>query len=294
MSKKTLSIVCRSVMTSEMSEISALQFLTYIRSGIDLMSLVNVEDGAQQKVIKGGSKVLIEKIVEDLKANKVDLVLNTPIRKLSQDDQFVTVESDNSTFKGKYCVVALSPMLCGRLIYNPPLPAVKDELFQRYPMGKVIKIIVSYDRPYWREHGLSGQIVSDDENSPIVSSFDHSHDGYYNLIGFCSGKLAIKYRKLSKEERKKAVCKQYADMFNIEEMNNPIGYFELDWSEELYSRGCYCGNLTPGALINYGNVLKDNFKKIYFTSTELSESWCGYMEGAMNSGIEVAQKILNL
>lgn len=278
-----------------MSEVSALQFLTYLRSGVDLMTLVKTDDGgAQEKVIKGGSKVLIEKIVEELKSNKVDLLLNTPIYKVSQDDQSVTVYSESSTFKGKNCVLALSPVLCGRLIYDPPLPVMKDELFQRYPMGKTLKIIVSYNRPYWRDNGYSGQLVTDDENYPIVATFDHSHGGYYNLIGFCAGKLAIKFRKLTKEERKKAVCKQYAEMFNIQEMNNPVGYFEIDWSEEVYTRGCYCGNMTPGTMSNYGTVLRDNFNRIYFSSTELSKSWCGYMEGAANSGIEVARKILDL
>lgn len=291
--KATIDAVCRSVLTVEPSQISALQFLFYMRSGTSLTCLCATSDGAQDEVIKGGSKSLIDKLVDDLTSQSVDMILETPINMISQTDSLVTVRGDNATFEGKYVVMAMSPNLCGRMKYSPPLPTTKDQLFQRFPNGNVIKTIVSYERCHWKEYGFSGQIVSDSDD-PIVTSFDHSHDGYYNIIGFCGGKNASKYRAMSQEDRKKAVCEQYARLFGIEEMKNPKAYFEKDWSADEYTRGCYGGIMMTGALFEYGKALHDNHERIYFGSTELSDIWNGYMDGAVRMGKKLAERILPL
>jgi monoamine oxidase len=42
--------------------------------------------------------------------------------------------------------------LAGRIEYDPPLPAARDQLTQRMPMGSVIKLAV-YDEPFWQDEG---------------------------------------------------------------------------------------------------------------------------------------------
>lgn len=49
-------------------------------------------------------------------------------------------------------------------------------------MGKLIKVVVLYDRQYWKEKGYSGEIVSDSFDAPILSCFDDSKlDEYGNV-----------------------------------------------------------------------------------------------------------------
>ena len=52
------------------------------------------------------------------------------------------------------------PALAGRIEYEPALPAARDQLTQRMPMGSVIKCMAVYEEPFWRERGLTGQAVS--------------------------------------------------------------------------------------------------------------------------------------
>ena len=52
-----------------------------------------------------------------------------------------------------YVVLALAPSLQTRIQFEPALPSVRTQLNQRMPMGSVIKCMVYYDRPYWKEKG---------------------------------------------------------------------------------------------------------------------------------------------
>ncbi|MBK5228961.1 MAG: FAD-dependent oxidoreductase, partial [Actinobacteria bacterium] len=39
--------------------------------------------------------------------------------------------------------------------FDPPLPALRDALTQRFPMGATTKFHVLYDRAFWRDNGFS-------------------------------------------------------------------------------------------------------------------------------------------
>lgn len=39
-------------------------------------------------------------------------------------------------------------------------------------MGQVIKVVLLYDRQYWKEKGYSGEIISDSFDDPILSCLD--------------------------------------------------------------------------------------------------------------------------
>lgn len=96
-----------------------------------------------------------------------------------------------------------------------------------------------YDKPYWRQAGFTGQIVSDAPQHPVTYSIDHcSADGKLNaLIGFIVSNKANEWRSKSSDERKAAIVNQYAELFGIPEMKSPINYMEKDWCEEEFSRG---------------------------------------------------------
>ncbi len=63
--------------------------------------------------------------------------------------------------RGRRVIVALAPTLAGRIMYDPPLPGVRDQLTQRMPQASAMKAFFVYDEPFWREDGLNGQLISD-------------------------------------------------------------------------------------------------------------------------------------
>jgi monoamine oxidase len=92
--------------------------------------------------------------------------------------------------RARQAIVAVPPTLAGRIAYDPPLPALRDQLTQRMPQGSVIKTMAIYEEPFWREHGLSWQGTSD--AGPARVTFDNSPpDGSPGvLLGFLEGRFA--------------------------------------------------------------------------------------------------------
>ena len=68
--------------------------------------------------------------------------------------------------------MTVPPALAARIAYDPPLPASRDQLTQKTPMGSVIKVMAAYDDAFWRADGLTGQAASD--VGPVRITFDNS------------------------------------------------------------------------------------------------------------------------
>ena len=68
--------------------------------------------------------------------------------------------------------MAVPPPLAARIDYHPQLPALRDQLTQRMPMGTVMKVHAVYPEPFWRAAGLTGQAVTD--TPPAQATFDNT------------------------------------------------------------------------------------------------------------------------
>jgi monoamine oxidase len=160
-------------------------------------------------------------------------------------------------------------------------------------MGNVIKIQALYDRPFWRDEGLTGQAVGDAD--PVRITFDNSPpDGSPGiLLGFIEGEAARAWSQRPADERRRAVLDSFAAYFG-DGARAPREYVERDWSGEVWSRGCYVGVAPPGVLLDYGEQLRRPAGRVHWAGTETATIWNGYMEGAVRSGERAAAEVLGL
>lgn len=271
------------------SEISLLHALFYIKSGTNLNVLLNIENGAQQDRFIGGAQLIANKLAEILKEN---ILLNHPVQKIRQVGNKVEVFTANGIFLAKKVIVAVPPPMAQRIHYEPLLPAQREQLLQRMPMGTVVKCMAIYERPFWREQGYSGQAISDE--GYVQVTFDNSpfdaHCGI--LLGFSLANRAKQLMNFSQEERKALILSTFRKLFG-EKAANPLYYIDKCWAEEEWSRGCYVGYMTTGAWTSLGEALVKPFGHIHWAGTETSPIWNGYIEGAIRSGERVVQEILS-
>jgi monoamine oxidase len=213
------------------------------------------------------------------------------VRKIVQGS-VVRVESDRYTVRAKRVIVAIPPVLAGRIDYQPLLPSDRDQLTQHVPMGTLIKAAAVYDKAFWRDQGLNGTAVS--MVGPVNATFDDSPpNGKPGVIfGFIGGDEARAHKRLSMAERRARVLNQYADFFGPE-AKNAIDYFESDWSNEEWTRGCPVAGYAPGTLSSFGEALRRPCDRIHWAGTETSGYWNGYMDGAVRSGERAAREVLD-
>lgn len=289
-SRMVVDAVTRSVFAAEARELSFLFFLFYLRSGKGFASLSEIRDGAQQDRFVGGAQQLCTKMAEALGGA---VVLDSPIRAVDQSGSGgpVRVVADRETVSVDRVIIAVPPALAGRIAYTPALPPKRDQLTQRMPMGSVIKCIAAYERPFWREKGLSGEAFS--QVGPIVITFDDSpHDGSQGaLVGFMLGDSARQWTGADAAKRRDAVLDCFARSFG-EEARRPTAYVDKDWLAEPWSGGCYEGFMPPGVMTSYGEVLREPAGRVHWAGTETAEVYAGYMDGAVESGLRAAGEVL--
>jgi monoamine oxidase len=287
--KKLFKIASEAIWAVHPNEVSMLHALFYTKSGTDFNTLMNVKKGAQEERILGGAMAVALKMADSLPQNTIQF--NAPVKTIIQHENGVEVLGANFRFTAKKVIVALPPTMAARIDYQPLLPANRDQLLQRIPMGTVWKCYAVYDRPFWREKGLNGLAASDE--GFVSVTFDNSpKDGSKGIMmGFVLANQAKGFSLLSEIERKKAVLHQFEKFFG-QEASNPQFYIDKSWAEEEFTRGCYAGVMPTGAWTSLGKHLREPIGHIHWAGTETSDIWNGYIDGAVRSGERVAKEVL--
>lgn len=287
--KNGLHIFSEAVLAAQSHEFSLLHALFYIRSGSGFEKLIDTENGAQRERLIEGAQSLALRLAAQTGEG---LRLGAPVHSIIQRNDSVQVESRNGSFKAEYAIIAIPPTLAGRIYYDPPMPSLRDQLMQRLPNGAVIKCMAFYPVPFWREQGLSGFATADDGAVKLV--FDNSPygDSVGVLLGFLEGARARELSCLPDGERRQIVLSCLQRFFG-ERAGRPEDYLEQDWLAEEWTRGCYGAHFPTGTWTQFGAVLQEPVGRIHWAGTETATRWMGYMDGAIESGIRVAQEVLD-
>jgi monoamine oxidase len=276
------------VFAAEPGDFSLLHALFYTHSGGGVDILTGTRGGAQQDRFVGGSQLAPLGLADRL-GDRVRL--GAPVRRIEHRGDGVTVLADGVLATARHVVVAVPPALSARVIYEPTLPAFRDQLTQRVPAGSVIKCNVVYDTPFWRDDGLTGQASGD--RGPVKVTFDNSPPSGTPgvLLGFLEGAHARLLNRMAASDRRHAVLESLADFFGPQ-ARKPVEYVELDWSEEEWTRGCYGAHFPTGVWTQYGPALRAPVGRIHWAGAETATVWNGYMDGAVQSGERAAAEIL--
>lgn len=286
--REVFTTAIRVVFGAEPDELSLLWVLRYSAAAGGLMRLVEIPDGAQEMRFVEGAQTLSIRLAERLGDS---VVLNTPVRAIEDTGKGVVVTGDRERFEGRFAVIAIPPALAGRIAFSPPLPAPRDQLLQRFPMGATVKVLAMYDRAFWREKGLSGEVVL--TRGPVSVVFDNtSDDGAVPcLLAFVVGDPARQWSQMPEPARRAAVIDSFTAAFG-DEARRPLEVVEQDWSTEPWTRGCPVSNLAPGVMRGVGGLLRAPVGHIHWAGTETADEWTGYLEGAIEAGRRAAAEVL--
>ncbi len=276
-----------SVFAAEPRDLSLLHVLFYIRAAKSFEALINTGGGAQDSRVDGGSQEISIRLAKRLRS----VVLEAPVYKIDHGPGGVEIQTGHGTFRAKRVIIAVPPILAGRIRYSPDLPAKRDQLMQRVPMGTVIKCMAVYETPFWREDGLSGMATSD--TGPVKLTYDNSPPNGKPgvLLGFIEGQNARELLASTQRQRRKAVLECFARYFGAK-ASHAKDYFDKSWAADPWTRGCYVGYYPPGVLTSYREAIKAPVGTIHWAGTETASEWNGYMDGALQSGERAAKEVL--
>lgn len=135
--------------------------------------------------LRGGLAALTNALAREIPSARIRMA--TPIQALARTDGLIVASAQGGTeIRARSVVLALPPRIAAQLSFSPGLPddaLVTMKGIATWMAGEA-KVVAVYDRPFWREAGLSGDAMS--RVGPMVELHDASpaEGGPYALFGF--------------------------------------------------------------------------------------------------------------
>lgn len=312
----TVKLWTRALLGLEPSEISALFFMNYCKSGGGLLQMrADFKHGGQYlRFIRGtnwfpgrtmsevgsrtypfllGTQSMSLGLAELLTNNSV--ILSSPVRQITQGPEGVVVSAGRGDFRCKRVIVSVPTVLYKEITFNPPLPHAKAELGKNNVHGYTLKVMMSFSEPWWRKAGLSGAVMS--YKGPITTTRDSSNDekGQFGLTCFTNGDFGRGLSKLPQQARFQAILDHLKRLYRpYLVVPEPIAVVEHEWFRDQWAQGCPCPASPPGIMTQYEHALRSVHDKVHFIGTETSYEWKGYMDGAVRSGERGAREVVDI
>jgi monoamine oxidase len=272
-------------------EVSFLHLLFTIQTcGVTSELFAESEGGAQTTRFIGGTSEIPNRLAA-LVADHI--VLNVPVQLIEHTADSVTVHCRGGPVaRGRRVIVAISPTLAGRIMYDPPLNGVRDQLTQRLPNGSAMKAFFIYDEPFWRNDGFNGQLISDVGPARMSNDTCIPGDDRGVILLFLEGDQARTYGRLPAAQRREGLTAELVRHFGSAAAK-PEFYIDGEWSERQWTRGCYNANHGPHVWTTYGSALSAPIGVIHWASTDTATYWSAYMEGAVDAGERAARAVID-
>ena len=291
---RTLLEICTvGILAVPTHEVSLLHLLFTVQTcGVTADLFAESEGGAQTTRFLGGTG----EIPRRLAASLGDIVvLNAPVQTIEHTQAgggSVRVHCRGGIVaSARRVIVAVAPALAGRILYDPPLPGIRDQLTQRLPHGSAMKAFLVYETPFWREQGLNGQLISD--VGPARMSNDTCLPGQDAgvVLAFLEGEQARTFGRWPMERRREALVEEMVRHFG-KQAAQPVHYLDGEWSDRPWTRGCYNANCGPYVWTHFGEALARPIGVIHWASTDTATFWSAYMEGAVDAAERAAAEVI--
>lgn len=247
--------------------------------------------------LSGGVQSLIDALVESIPDELVELETRVTKIQLNEDGNLI-VEADladgkKEKIEAAAVILALpSRLVANQIEFSPSLPPNLITDMEEKPtwMAEQAKVVAVYNRPFWRDLGLSGYVLS--AAGPLEEIYDASpQEGAGALFGFF-GLPAYTRKQLGEDKIIDLVVKQLVKVFGSE-AKNVQGILYKDWSDD--SLTAVEEDLTPFKNYeSYGQLQVDGAwnKKIIFAGTETISQFSGHLEGALLSAEQAVSNIV--
>jgi len=243
----------------------------------------------------GGNQQLIKAIQSKLPETMTHL--NTQVTSIQQNPLSIQAIRDGKpqSYTADHIVLALPPRIALQSIdFNPVLPEDILDVWKNIPTWMAVqsKIVFTYDRPFWRDQNLSGEVFS--QIGPLSEIYDGSpaDETFYALTSFVG--LNAHQRKLIKSEQLIEMSLTQLQRLFGDESKNVQDIQIKDWSLDQFTASemdLQTAVSHPQYPHNLPRSLWEN--KLILAGTEVARENGGYIEGALESSDEAVKLLSN-
>jgi monoamine oxidase len=294
----TATVWTRAMLGLDPSDMSALYFLNYCKSGGGLLQMRSDRKGGGQHLrIREGTQSISQGLSADLPAGI--LRLNRPVKDVTQNgtSHIDLVDAHGASYRARKIITTVPSPALQSINFTPKLHPVKEAWSQSSGYGFYTKAIAVFKTPFWVEKGFCGLAQSFVGPASVVRDTSSPGDDKHVLTCFMAGPPGQAWAALPESERNEKLLAQlgvlYSDRTAVD--RSFIEILKHDWVDDKWAGyGCPCTSLTPGVLDTLGSTsLREPVGNLHFAGTETAGDWKGYMEGAVRSGERAAKEVID-
>ena len=283
---------------------------SYVGDALDVASLYlygeSEEISGGDVIVPGGLRTIINALEEDLDGSPYEL--NTVVKEISWSEESVTVKSLSKIYTADHVIVTipLGVLQNKPELFSPNLDEKKQKAIKNMRAGRVSKIFLHFDVPFWRagEGKMLLAWTKEDQDSAIlpqdwfksVGFVDEVEGNPDKLVIWVTGAAALVVDQLQESE----IAKVSTDLLRRFSGNPSIPLVSKvtrhSWLTDPFSMGTWSYpsiNSTSKDYTELSNPLpSEDVPRLLLAGEHTHEEYWSYMHGAMLSGIEQAEKII--
>lgn len=214
------------------------------------------------------------------------LHLGCRVHSIAQHGETIHLNTSDGPIETECCVMALPPRLAVDLLPDTIDKSIRDAL-RAVPtwMAGQAKAVATYDRPFWRKAGLSGDAFS--RRGPMVEMHDASaKDGPAALFGFLG--LPPEYRR-DRDAIQDAVLAQFVRLFG-RDAASPLTLHLQDWAFDDLTAAAE-DRVPPRDHPRYGPLPDPLPGRLILAGSETARAHGGLVEGALEAAEAVVMRL---
>jgi monoamine oxidase len=223
------------------------------------------------------------------------LLLKTIVRRIIQRDDgvVVTVETLGQThteIHADFVVCALPASTARGVIFEPALPDAQHEAIARLRYGCATKLLLQFDRRFWRRRGRPLAFGSDAPTGAVWDGNENQRGPNGILSFLAGGHASAAMQDILRREGERGVVQRIGWLGKPSRL---LASKTIVWDHDPWARGGYA-YFDPGFDPLWRDWLARPAGRVVFAGEHTSVKYQGYMNGAVESGLRAAAEITAL
>jgi monoamine oxidase len=247
--------------------------------------------------LEGGYKRLVDHLVAKCVQSGCSFHYNVPVTEIRwKQGRVEAIASSGRVFTGEKLIVTVSVgiLQTGGLRFDPAIPGHMKAV-QQLGYGSVIKILLEFHTPFWREKKKPGKTLFVVSDEPVPTWWTQQDDHSTLLTGWLTGDNMRAFQQKTPVQQLDSCLLTLASLFSVEPsfLKQQLAVSRiLDWSTAPYIAGGYSFETVQGSAARA--ILSEPISEtIYFAGEALYEGAApATVEAAFCSGHAIAQKII--
>ena len=231
--------------------------------------------------VAGGFSAVAEGMAAPLRAV---LTFGEHLVGIEQDADGVVVSTDRRALRADHLVVACSLVPLRKVAFHTAPPTALRAAIDELGYGTVTKTAVQWPRRGWP----AGYATTAGRAQRVYESTIDQPGEPGVLMAYCGGDGGREWARLSEVDRLTLAASEMKAMHHLADA--PMDGFSRAWSNEPRFGGSYAV-YQPGQVTAHWRVLREPWGRVHLAGEHVADC-TGYMEGALESGENVAARIV--